>query len=71
MSADNFLGIYQVNKRKFIGRGCWSECEQSNCKDCDNLVIFTAKSLSEAVRLAQDACGKALYEYGYQFLSRI
>ncbi len=68
MSADNFLGIYKANQRKFIGRGCWAECNRDNCKDCNNRIIFTAKSLSEAIRLAQDACNKDNYEYGYRFV---
>lgn len=69
MSADNYLGIYKVNKRKFIGRGCWSECDRANCKDCDNRIVFTARSLSEAVKLAQEACNEEPYEYGYHFLN--
>lgn len=69
MSADNFLGIYKINRRKFIGRNCWSECEQDGCKGCGNRIIFTAKSLLEAVTLAQDACQKDDYEYGYRFFN--
>jgi len=69
MSADNFLGIYKASQRKFIGRGCWSECERDNCKVCDNRIVFVARSLSEAVKFAQDACNEDNYEYGYSFLN--
>jgi hypothetical protein len=71
MSADNFLGIYKVNNRKYIGRGCWSECEKNECNICSNRIIFTAKSITEAVKLAQATCNDIdqCYEYGYQFIN--
>lgn len=67
MSADNFLGIYKINSRKYIGRGCWFECERVNCKNCEIRAVFVARSLLEAIKLAQEACGN--YEYGYKFLN--
>lgn len=71
MSADNFLGIYKVNNRKYIGRSCWSECERPDCKACESRVIFTAKSMGEAVEIAENAlCDpNEVYEYGYRFLN--
>jgi len=69
VSADNFLGIYKANGRRFIGRDCWSECERDNCRSCYNRVVFIAKSPSEAVGLAEKACNEDNYEYGYRFLN--
>lgn len=69
MSADNFLGIYQTRKGVFIGRGCWSECDKSDCEECPNTIIFTTKSLREAIQFAQDAYATGNYEYGYRFLN--
>lgn len=69
MSADNFLGIYKIHNRKYIGRGCWSECERTDCKNCKTRTIFIGKSLLEAVKMAQDACNTGAYEYGLRFLN--
>lgn len=69
MSADNFLGIYQVSSRNYIARNCWAECEGKSCEYCNNRIVFTVKSIPEAVRLAEKACGEDLFEYGYRFLN--
>jgi len=71
MSADNFIGIYKVNNRKFIGRDCLSDCERGDCKNCWSRIVFTAKSLPEAVKLAQEALNNPdeIYEYGYRFFN--
>lgn len=66
MSADNILGIYKVNNRKFVGRSCWSECED-DCSTCASRIIFTAKSISESVKKAQEELQNDVYEYGYIF----
>ncbi len=71
MSADNFLGIYRANNCKYIGHSCWSECERKSCLNCENGIIFTAKSLKEAVKLAEEHCNNMdkIYEYGIRFLN--
>ena len=70
MSADNFLGIYVVNKRKYIARSCWSECER-DCANCEQRIIFMAKSLREAIKLAQKELQNPneVFEYGIHFLN--
>ena len=68
MSADNFLGIYKINDRKFIGRDCWSERVRDHCSTCGN-VIFLADSVKEAVELAEKTLQEEYYEYGYRFLN--
>ncbi len=70
MSADNFLGIYKQG-RKYIGRNCWSECDEAVCKNCENRLVFVAKSLSGAVKEAEQHCKNIdeTYEYGYRFLN--
>ena len=69
VSADNFLGIYKVNSKKFIGRGCWSECE-NDCFKCNIREVFVAKSITEAIKLAEEHLNNPdeVYEYGYRFL---
>lgn len=70
MSADNYLGIYKVNNRRYIARSCFSEYV-GNCNKCSNRIIFIAKSLSEAAHKAKDEINNpgASYEYGYRFLN--
>lgn len=68
MSADNFLGIYKKDN-EFIARSCWSECEEDECEQCLNRIVFNAYSLSEAVSLAEQEMETGDYEYGYRFLN--
>jgi len=66
MSVDNYLGIYKVNNRKIEAHACFSECEE-DCSSCNCRIIFTARSIAEAVRKAQEEMGSDIYEYGYMF----
>ena len=70
MSADNFLGIYKANSRKYVAYNCWSECGRENCP-CIKREIFTAHSVIDAVKKAEQELRNPdmIYEYGYRFLN--
>uniref|UniRef100_A0A6M3JH05 Uncharacterized protein n=1 Tax=viral metagenome TaxID=1070528 RepID=A0A6M3JH05_9ZZZZ len=68
MSADNFLGIYKENNRRYVARNCFSECE-GDCSNCNSAPVFIAKSLTEAVKKAEEELGYDVYEYGYRFFN--
>ena len=68
MSADNFLGIYKTNEGDFIGRNCWSECGQVNCRYCTHRVDLVAKSFPKAIQLAEELCRSGDYKYGYTLI---
>jgi len=66
MSADNLMTIVKVSSRKYEAHNCFSECE-GDCSSCNKRVIFTAKSITEAVKKAQEELSNDIYEYGYIF----
>ena len=66
MSTDNIMSIIKVNNRKYEAHNCFSECE-GDCSSCNSRVIFTAKSMTEAVYKAQEEMCNDIYEYGYRF----
>jgi len=68
MSADNYLGIYKVNSRRYIARSCPSEC-QTDCKHCDFRVVFTVSSLKQVWDKAKEAMSQDIYEYGINFIN--
>ena len=70
MSADNFLGIYRVNNRKYVAHNCWSECEKG-CSTCEAREIFTARGLKATIELAEDELRNGIYEYGIRFLNGV